>query len=116
MSSLATRWPNWYSQQVELGQRRVIGVFHVHVVRFGLYSPGFHWARFLFFVLVLVLIVAAIAFLVQAVTRHRTWHHSTPGVANDRPEMILRERLARGEIDEDEYQRKAEILRRSPRT
>ncbi len=40
-----------------------------------------------------------------------TWHKTPPP---DSPQQILAERYARGEIDEEEYERRLATLRRSP--
>ncbi len=84
-----------------------------HFVRGGVYAPGFHWVAFLVLVLFLILVASAITLPVLALTRRRHWgQHVGPG-SSSRPAEILRERFARGEIDEDEYERKSELLRRS---
>jgi putative membrane protein len=96
-----------------LGELREVLAMRLHFVRFGLYSAGFRWGAFLFFVLLLILIVALIAFAYQAAARRGPWHHHNRDQVVDQPQVILRERLARGEIDEEEFQRKSELLRRS---
>jgi putative membrane protein len=56
---------------------------------------------------ILILLVATVGWLAQ---RGGT---SAPPSEADRAEAILRERYARGEIDEQTYRRQAEELRRS---
>ncbi|MFJ2618725.1 SHOCT domain-containing protein [Glutamicibacter sp. NPDC087344] len=65
------------------------------------YGPGwFPWIPFFWLLLV--------GFLVFALMRRRHhWHHDGPGSALG----VLRERYARGEIDESEYRQRLEVLR-----
>jgi putative membrane protein len=62
--------------------------------------------------LFVVLIVMAVSTLVHRDARHTAPPHARATDAG--PERILRERLARGEIDEDEYRRRVAVLRESP--
>ncbi|MGD1218389.1 SHOCT domain-containing protein [Streptomyces krungchingensis] len=64
-------------------------------------------------VLFWALIIAVAVLLFRALDRPRG-HTGTP--ATPPAEDILRERLARGEIDEDEYRRRLDALRAGPLT
>jgi putative membrane protein len=55
-------------------------------------------------------IIWAVYLVVAGTSRHRT------GGENDNPQLILDRRLAKGEIDEDEYRRARDLLDSSRRT
>ncbi|MFI9025213.1 SHOCT domain-containing protein [Streptomyces sp. NPDC053560] len=57
------------------------------------------------------LLLVGMAFLVRSLVRS----HRDPGIppAHQTPQQVLAERLARGEIDEEEYQRRLRALRGS---
>jgi putative membrane protein len=59
-----------------------------------------------------LLFLAFVGFLVYLLVRHQT-DSGVPGGRRSRAEEILSERLARGEIDEDEYRRRRDALRGS---
>lgn len=59
------------------------------------------------------LVIVGIVFLVRYVGASRQSGGGRGGASADR---ILAERFARGEIDEEEYQRRRDILRRGDRT
>lgn len=73
------------------------------------YSHGFGW---IFFVLFWIAIILAIVALVR-------WLGSTPGQILPPPPKeksaleILDERFARGEIDQQEYEQKREVLKKN---
>jgi putative membrane protein len=54
--------------------------------------------------------LAFIGLLVYLLVRHHT-HTTTPGRQESTAEQLLAERLARGDIDEDEYRRRRDALR-----
>ncbi|MFD5620396.1 SHOCT domain-containing protein [Streptomyces yangpuensis] len=58
------------------------------------------------------LIITAAALLSKALNRPYEHIHA-PVPAAPTPEQILAQRLARGEVDEDEYQRRLAVLRTS---
>ena len=60
---------------------------------------------FLIMIALVAIVSIAVVLAVQA-GRHR---HDAPGT--DRPEQVLAERFARGEIDAEEYQRRRALLR-----
>ena len=74
--------------------------------RYGPGPLGDHWWLMLVLFLLLVAAVVAVGFLI--------FQRSRPVAAAGAPdpaEMILSERLARGEIDEEEYRRRLAALR-----
>jgi putative membrane protein len=58
----------------------------------------------------LVLVLAGLAILVYVGVRLAQGGRSTPPGSSSRARQILDERYARGEIDEDEYQRRRSML------
>jgi putative membrane protein len=78
-------------------------------------GPGHALLAVFLMVVVLVVAVAVVVALVRP--GRRRWHHphDAPVAASDSgAESILRERLARGEIGEDEYRRTLAVLRGAP--
>ncbi len=77
---------------------------------------GFSWATGLVLVLLLVLFLAALAVLAFALYRgttgsmHQQHQSSQPGHLGT-AERVLAERYARGEIDDDEFRRRRDVLR-----
>ncbi len=66
-------------------------------------------------VLFWALIITAVVLLIRALyTPHEHTHAPPPTAPTPTPEDILRERLARGEIDEEEYRRRLSTLRADP--
>jgi putative membrane protein len=57
-----------------------------------------------------LIFLAFIGVLVYLLVRHHT-ETTTPGPQASSAEQLLAERLARGEIDEDEYRRRRDALR-----
>jgi putative membrane protein len=75
----------------------------------GVFYGGFGWlpmviVSLIFWALVVVAVIAVI----------RAWRHAGPRETGDpeSPERILARRFARGEIDEEEYHRRLDALRR----
>lgn len=88
----------------------------------GGWGWGWGGGGWFFMVVVMVLFWALIIVGVVALVRYLTAsHHGRPGGSppasggpwggNRRAEDLLAERFARGEIDEDEYQRRLTVLR-----
>ncbi|MDH6142252.1 MULTISPECIES: SHOCT domain-containing protein [Kitasatospora] len=93
--------------------------FH-HVGGYGGYGPGF-WLFVIGFVVLAVLFVVLITTLARGSRVHRsTAAGSTAGAARAwstgtaEAERILAERYARGELDDEEYQRRLRTLREPP--
>lgn len=76
------------------------------------YGPGYWLVTGITMILFWGLIIAGIVALVRYLggTRHHTGRPDASG-PSPRPEEILAERLARGEIDTDEYKQRLELLR-----
>lgn len=74
------------------------------------WGGGVHWWGWLLGVLAMVLfwglVIWAIWYLVTTVTTRR----SEPGPGSSDPKRILDERLARGEIDAEEYRRLRDVM------
>jgi putative membrane protein len=94
--------------------------FH-HVGGYGGYGPGF-WL----FLAGFVVLVALFALLITMALRGQGMHRSATGdgtksapgagwsQGGSEAERILAERYARGELDEEEYQRRLRTLRETP--
>ncbi len=70
----------------------------------------------LFMMVMMVVFWGGIAWVIVSVVRHGGGRHAErppapPAVARPAPEDILHERLARGEIDVDEYHQRVDALR-----
>jgi len=80
-----------------------------------MWGYGWGWGSWLVMGVTMVLfwglIIAAIIALVRYLGATRETSRSIHGQA--RPEDVLAERFARGEIDENEYQHRRELLRQS---
>ncbi len=76
---------------------------------------GNGWLGWLLTCVVMVLfwggVIVAIVFAVRYAGSSRGTLGGTPSHGPPRPEDVLAERFARGEIDEDEYRRRAATLR-----
>lgn len=68
---------------------------------------GWMWGMGLFWILVLALVIAAVVWLVRSSSGV-----GRPSSRDTSAEEILRQRYARGEIDEDEYRRRLDEMRR----
>ena len=80
-----------------------------------MWGYGWGWGSWLgmgvAMILFWVLVIAAIVVLVSYLRGSRDARRSTLTDGLGRPEELLAERFARGEIDEQEYQRRRELLR-----
>jgi putative membrane protein len=99
--------------------------FH-HYGGYGGYGPGF-WLLMVGFVLLAVLFVVLIVMTLRASGGHRSATGGGAGAggvtgagavgvtsAGSEAERILAERYARGELDDEEYQRRLRTLREPP--
>ncbi|GGZ19628.1 SHOCT domain-containing protein [Streptomyces poonensis] len=74
---------------------------------------GWGWfAMSLGTVLFWALLIAAAVVLFRALNRGHADTHT--GVTPSTPEHVLAERFARGDIDEEEYRRRLDVLRKGP--
>ena len=80
-----------------------------------MWGYGWGWGSWLGMGVVMILfwalVIAAIVALVGYLRGSRDDSRSTSTGDRERPEELLAERFARGEIDEQEYQRRRELLR-----
>lgn len=79
-------------------------------------NGGIGWGGWFAMVLMMVVFWGAIAWVVVTLIRHNGSHSGAagpPGPATSDAKQILDERFARGEIDEDEYRRRSDVLRGS---
>jgi putative membrane protein len=73
---------------------------------------GWDWGDWFAMSLMMLLVWGAIAAaVVWAMRAVRTSEPRQPGPGPDSAEQVLAERYARGEIDEDEYRRRSEVLK-----
>ncbi|MEZ2389872.1 SHOCT domain-containing protein [bacterium RCC_150] len=70
---------------------------------------GGFWPFFLLIPLFWILVIGAFIFFGR-----RAWRRNHYLAANQGAEAVLRERYARGEIDETEYRQRLEVLRANP--
>jgi putative membrane protein len=69
------------------------------------HMDGWGWGGWLAATVMMLILFGGLAAIVIAIVRRPA------GVSQETPERILSERFARGEIDEDEYQRRRRTLR-----
>lgn len=78
--------------------------------------PGLSFGFVVFFVIILVVALAALAWLIRLALHERAgrplaYGQQRPWSIHPHALQILDERFAKGEIDEDEYKRRRDILR-----
>jgi len=84
---------------------------------FRYHQGGMAWGRGLFVLLVIVLVLAAVAWFAMNVSRQSRRHHGLmPSSDAASPKSsdalkILDERFARGEIDAEEFTKRRDLLR-----
>lgn len=71
------------------------------------------WGGWTMMVLFWLIAIGIVAWLVAALRRRDRGDSPLRGRKEDRAESVLRERFARGEIDEESYRRKLDELQRS---
>jgi putative membrane protein len=76
------------------------------VVEHGPWGDGGYWPLFLLFPLFWILVIGLFIFVGR-----RAWRRNHRWAAAQGGEGVLRERYARGEIDETEYRKRLEVLR-----
>ncbi len=79
------------------------------VVMHGPWGDGTYWPFFLLFPLFWILVILLFIFVAR-----RTWRRNHYWAASQGAEGVLRERYARGEIDETEFRQRLEVLRAQP--
>ena len=83
-------------------------------MRYG--DGGIGWGGWLVMVAMMVVFWAALAWVVVTLIRHGTATSQAAGPPPQYPDAqrVLDERYARGEIDDDEYRRRRDMLRGTP--
>lgn len=79
-----------------------------------MWGYGWGWGSWLMgfgMIVFWVLIIAGAVVLVRYVGIARDGRETGPGTGQGNAEQILADRFARGEIDEDEYRKRRELLR-----
>ena len=78
-------------------------------MRYG--DGGIGWGGWFAMVVMMVVFWGAIAWVIVTLIRHNGPSSSPVAPTGPDAKQILDERFARGEIDEDEYQRRRDVLR-----
>ncbi|WP_284751904.1 SHOCT domain-containing protein [Arthrobacter sp. efr-133-R2A-120] len=78
----------------------------------GVHGPGDGFAFWPFFLLIPLFWILVIGFFIFF--GRRMWRRNHYWAATQGAESVLRERYARGEIDETEYRQRLEVLRAHP--
>jgi putative membrane protein len=79
-----------------------------------MWNHGWGWGGWILMTVVMVLLLAAVITAIVFAVRYLAGSHTTgapTGYRLSRPEEVLAQRFARGEIDEDEYGRRMTLLR-----
>ena len=74
---------------------------------------GVHWWAWLLMTMVMIAFWAAVIWAVVALIRSGSSGPSTRPSAGESPERLLARRFAAGEIDEEEFHRRLDALRRA---
>ena len=87
-------------------------VFAQMMDRGDMNNGGGHWWGWLIGLVVLALVVVLVVWAVARIVQPHSAAHAGPrDPARPSAEDVLADRLARGEIDEDEYRRRRDALR-----
>ncbi len=78
---------------------------------YGWGNNGWGAGTWIVMAIAMVIFWAIVVFGVVALVRYFGHSHDQPSLNKVEPEAILRERLARGEIDEEEFRKKLTVLR-----
>jgi putative membrane protein len=74
-------------------------------------NGGGHWWAWLIGLGVLALLIVFVVWMVTRLTQPKSASSAAPQSSRPSAEEVLGDRLARGEIDEDEYRRRRDALR-----
>ena len=87
------------------------------MMQYPYYSGGSHWGLWILMSLVMLVFWGILAWAVVSIVRHKYVHANgappPPGTSGSDPVRILDERLARGDIEADEYTRRRDLLKGS---
>lgn len=78
-------------------------------MRYG--HGGIGWGGWIVMVAMMIVFWGALAWVIVTLIRQKGSRSEPPGQGGSEPMRILDERFARGEIDEDDYTRRREVLR-----
>ncbi|HEX8024607.1 MAG TPA: SHOCT domain-containing protein [Candidatus Limnocylindrales bacterium] len=81
---------------------------HWNLGGFGLLEVAFALLALLFWIVVIAAVILGIRWLIRAEQRQR--HETHPAAPRDDPLDLLRQRYARGEVDEEEFERRRKTL------
>ncbi|HZJ58454.1 MAG TPA: SHOCT domain-containing protein [Clostridia bacterium] len=96
-------WRNLFNPANMHGRRWFAGMMPMH-----------SWGGGLFMFLFWALIIAGVVYLIIRLSRNSSPSRYMPVGGQDNAINILRERLARGEISQDEYDERLKILKEQP--
>ena len=80
--------------------------------RWSMHGDGYGagWLMVLLMLVVAIAVVVAVVAILRGTTSLSTTPHTAPGVRAPDPRAILKERFARGEIDEQDYRTRMRTL------
>jgi putative membrane protein len=78
-------------------------------MRYG--NEGIGWGGWIVMVAMMVVFWGAVAWVIVTLIRQNGSRPPTPDAGGPDPGRTLDERFARGEIDDDEYKRRRDVLR-----
>jgi len=85
------------------------------VVHYGYGNGGGHWGLWILMIVAILVFWGALAWIIVTLLRQRGGHPDprpvAPSGTSPDPLRILDERLARGEIEEEEYKRRRDLIK-----
>jgi putative membrane protein len=87
------------------------------MMRDGFYNGGggTHWGAWILMIIAMLVFWGALAWIIVTLLRHRGSHSDPrpvpPSGASPDARRILDERLARGDIEEEEYKRRRDLIK-----
>jgi len=89
------------------------------MMHYGYYNGGggTHWGAWILVIIAMLVFWGALAWIIVTLLRHRGSHSDRrpvpPSGTSPDALLILDERLARGEIEEEEYKRRRDLIKRN---
>ena len=89
------------------------------MMRYGYFdgNGGMHWGAWVLMIIAMLVLAGALAWVIVTLLRHRSGdsgpHRVLPIDTSPNAMRILDERLARGQIEEEEYKRRRDLLKGS---
>ncbi len=85
------------------------------MMHYGYGNGGGHWAMWILMIVAMLVLWGALAWIIVTLLRQRGGNSEprggAPGGPGPEPLRILDERLARGEIEEEEYKRRRDLIK-----